>query len=55
MTDSYAHLLVATTGEGVRTITLNRPDRLNAVNAVLADELPLAVAAPGATTRCARW
>jgi 2-(1,2-epoxy-1,2-dihydrophenyl)acetyl-CoA isomerase len=47
MTDSYAHLLVATTGDGVRTITLNRPDRLNAVNAALAEELPRAVADAG--------
>jgi 1,4-dihydroxy-2-naphthoyl-CoA synthase len=40
---SYAHLLVETTAEGVCTITLDRPDRLNAVNGVLADELPRAV------------
>jgi 2-(1,2-epoxy-1,2-dihydrophenyl)acetyl-CoA isomerase len=42
-TSSYAHLLVETTAEGVCTITLDRPDRLNAVNGVLADELPRAV------------
>lgn len=40
---SYEHLLVATSASGVRTITLNRPDRLNAVNPRLADELPRAV------------
>ncbi|MDQ6611667.1 MAG: enoyl-CoA hydratase-related protein [Gemmatimonadota bacterium] len=39
----FQHLLV-TTDSGVRTITINRPDRLNAVNSVLADELPVAVA-----------
>ncbi len=41
---TYAHLLVETSHEGVRTITLNRPERLNAVNPALAAELPLAVA-----------
>ena len=43
MPSEFAHLLVATTDAGVRTITLNRPDRLNAVNPGLAAELPLAV------------
>ncbi len=45
MTDStaYEHLLIETTDAGVRTITLNRAERLNAVNARLADELPLAM------------
>ena len=39
----YDHLLISTTDRGVRTITHNRADRLNAVNARLADELPRAV------------
>jgi 2-(1,2-epoxy-1,2-dihydrophenyl)acetyl-CoA isomerase len=44
---AYAHLLVDTTPAGVCTITLNRPDRLNAVNPALARELPEAVSAAG--------
>jgi 2-(1,2-epoxy-1,2-dihydrophenyl)acetyl-CoA isomerase len=40
---SFDHLLVATTSSGVRTITLNRPERLNAVNPRLAEELPRAI------------
>ena len=39
----YAHLLLSTSASGVCTITLNRPDRLNAVNPALAAELPQAV------------
>ena len=39
----YSHLLIATSAAGVRTVTLDRPDRLNAVNPQLADELPRAV------------
>lgn len=39
---SYDHLLVSTSA-GVHTITLNRPERLNAVNPRLADELPSAI------------
>jgi 2-(1,2-epoxy-1,2-dihydrophenyl)acetyl-CoA isomerase len=44
----FAHLLVDTTADGVRTIVLNRPERLNAVNPVLAEELPVAMAAAAA-------
>ncbi|MDF1501548.1 enoyl-CoA hydratase-related protein [Roseisolibacter sp. H3M3-2] len=40
---THPHLQVATTPEGVRTITLDRPERLNAVNPALADALPRAV------------
>lgn len=39
----YDHLLLATSAGGVRTITLNRPERLNAVNRRLADEVPRAL------------
>lgn len=39
-----SHLLVETSADGVRTITLNRPERLNAVNPQLAAELPQALA-----------
>ena len=35
--------MIATSHSGVRTITLNRPEKLNAVNPRLADELPRAV------------
>lgn len=40
---SYEHLLIATTEAGVRTITLNRPEKLNAVNMKLAAEVPAAL------------
>ncbi len=39
----YEHLLIETTPEGVRTITLNRPEKLNAVNLKLSEELPAAI------------
>ncbi len=39
----YDHLLIDTTSAGVRTIALNRPERLNAVNPRLAAELPAAL------------
>lgn len=44
----FAHLLVSTSAGGVRTITLDRPERLNAVNPTLATELPAALAEAGA-------
>src|SRR5829696_8303387 len=43
MTD-YPHLLVETTADGVRMITLDRADKLNAVNGALAAALSSAVA-----------
>src|SRR5260370_27513544 len=44
----YQHILVEPTPDGVRTLTLDRPERLNAVNVALSDELPRAVAEAGA-------
>ncbi len=44
MAAEYQHLLVVDTDRGVRTIILNRPERLNAVNPRLAIEFPLAMA-----------
>ena len=44
----YAHLLTETTDAGVRTITIDRPDRLNAVNGELAFSLGDALADAGA-------
>ncbi|MDB4883387.1 MAG: enoyl-CoA hydratase [Gemmatimonadetes bacterium] len=43
MTD-YAHLLIDTTPDGVRTITLDRAEKLNAVNGALAVSLASALA-----------
>lgn len=48
MNPTYEHLLTETTPEGVHTITLNRPDKLNAVNMQLAEELPHALNAASA-------
>ncbi|MBI3789288.1 MAG: enoyl-CoA hydratase/isomerase family protein [Gemmatimonadetes bacterium] len=44
MNADFQHLLVVDTDRGVRTIILNRPERLNAVNARLAAEFPRAMA-----------
>lgn len=40
---TYEHLQVQLTADGVRTITLSRPERLNAVNPALALEFPEAM------------
>jgi len=43
MAHQYQHLLRETNHQGVHTITLNRPEKLNAVNATLATEIPQAL------------
>src|SRR5690242_1068610 len=43
MSQEFVHLLVETSPQGVRTITLNRPEKLNAVNDRLANEIPAAI------------
>jgi 2-(1,2-epoxy-1,2-dihydrophenyl)acetyl-CoA isomerase len=40
---NYAHLFVDTTPDGVRTITLDRAEKLNAVNGALADSVAAAL------------
>ena len=47
MPDSFEHLLTHTTDAGVRVITLNRPEKFNAVNRTLAHEFPIAVRQAG--------
>ena len=42
--NAFRHLSVNTSANGVQTITLDRPERLNAVNPQLADEFPVALA-----------
>jgi len=48
MENQYQHLLVETTARGVRTITLNRPEKLNAINMRLAEEIIEAINAASA-------
>ncbi len=43
MPGDYKNLLIGLTPEGVCTITLNRPERLNAVNLALSNEIPAAI------------
>jgi 2-(1,2-epoxy-1,2-dihydrophenyl)acetyl-CoA isomerase len=40
---NYSHLFIDTTADGVRTITLDRAEKLNAVNGALADALAAAL------------
>jgi 2-(1,2-epoxy-1,2-dihydrophenyl)acetyl-CoA isomerase len=43
MSQEFSHLIVETNSQGVRTITLNRPEKLNAINHRLSGELPAAI------------
>ena len=47
MAATFEHLLINTTATGVRVLTLNRPEKLNAVNPALAREFPVAVREAG--------
>lgn len=48
MHHDYTHILTEITPDGVCTLTLNRPDKLNAINVQLSVELPQAI--EGAST-----
>ena len=43
------------TADGVMTITLSRPDKLNAFTSVMHAELREALTPPRRTRRCAAW
>ena len=45
MSQEFTHLQIETTSQGVRTITLNRPEKLNAINDRLSNEIPAALEA----------
>ena len=56
MTTASEPVLLTDDRDGVRTLTLNRPHRKNAIDARLWRELADALRADGrATTACARW